>query len=111
MKKISQINYKQIYADILSYKYPEKIDKCRFFLEKDSLSSLEVIQLNTLIFGKNNTSTFNGMYRAYSKETMLKILEYQKVNRLNNTQLAKYFGLSRNTVAKWKKQFYIILKN
>lgn len=110
MKKINQINYKQIYTDILSCKFPEKIDNCRFFLEKNNLSSLDVIQLNNLIFGKNNTSTFNGKHRAYNKEEILKILKYQKCNKLNNTQLAMHFELSRNTVTKWKKLFSIVIK-
>lgn len=49
----------------------------------------------------------NKSHRAYSKEAIYKILEYQKKNCLNNTQLAKHFKLSRNTVTKWKILFNV----
>ena len=44
-------------------------------------------------------------FRAYNKLTIMEILEYQKKNNINNTELSRYFKLSRNTIAKWKKCF------
>jgi hypothetical protein len=36
------------------------------------------------------------------------MLDYQKKNKLTNSQLAKHFKLSRNTVTKWKRLFVSI---
>lgn len=93
-------NYKRIYSDILAKKYPEKTKACTPLLEKENLSTLDVLWLNEKIFGSNSPRL-----RSYSRRDVLKILEYQKKYNLNNTELANHFGLSRNTVAKWKKHF------
>ena len=103
MAKQTQIttpNYKRIYSDILKKKYPEKIEYCNSILQKTKLSTLDIIQLNEKIFGSNSPRL-----RSYSKSDILKILDYQKKHKLNNSQLANHFKLSRNTVAKWKKMF------
>lgn len=47
-------NYKQIYMDILSRKYPHKKEECEKLLEKKTLSALDVIELNEKIFGTAN---------------------------------------------------------
>ncbi|KFC19603.1 transposase [Chryseobacterium sp. FH1] len=99
-------DYKLIYSDILQSKYPEKIYSCKAILRKDNLSTLEVIKLNKLIFGvSDERSKENQRYRAYDKTAIINILEYQKTNKLNNTELACHFRLSRNTITKWKKFF------
>jgi len=96
-------DYKRIYSDIISQKYPEKKEKCMYFLKKENLSVLDVIKINKMVFEKNEENhTFNQKCRSYNTAAILEILEYQKKNQLNNTQLAKHFHLSRNTVAKWK---------
>lgn len=48
---------------------------------------------------------FNQQHRSYDKKAVMEILEYQKKNRLNNTQVAEHFKMSRNTIAKWKQIF------
>lgn len=100
-------NYKRIYTDILDQKYPHKKEKCTKLLNKRNLSSINIIELNTIIFGiaDQKTEHFNQRHRSYSKSDILKILDYQEEYRLNNCQLANHFKLSRNTVAKWKKMF------
>lgn len=102
-------NYKQIYLDILSKKCPHKEDECEKLLEKKSLSALDIIELNKKIFGTGNQQSekFNQSQRSYDKSDILQILNYQKEYKLNNTQLAIHFKLSRNTVAKWKKMFIV----
>ena len=102
MKELKKPNYKRIYNDLLSEKYPEKKEKCTKLLSKKHLSFVDIIRLNELIFGKSN-EVFNQQYRSYDKKTISEILEYQKKNNLNNTQLASHFKMSRNTVTKWKK--------
>ena len=99
-------NYKQIYVDILNKKFPNKKSECNTILSKSSISGMEIIALNKIIFGTNKESnSFNQKYRCYSKIDIIQILDYQKKNKLNNSQLANHFSLSRNTIAKWKKIF------
>lgn len=104
----SQPDYKRIYTDIINKKYPQKRIFCQSILEKNDLSALDVIKLNTLIFDaeKNvGVSNFNHSHRSYDQSAIIEILDYQLKNRLNNTQIANYFKISRNTLAKWKKIF------
>lgn len=100
-------NYKKIYADMITMKFPDKQEICRSILDKSKLSTIDIIDLQKKIFGINNISMgqFNQRYKSYDKSTILKILDYQKKNGLNNNELARHFNLSRNTVAKWKKLF------
>lgn len=99
-------NYKKIYTDLLDRKYPEKKQLCESILQKAIIESLDVICLNELIFGeKQRTSQKNNqLFKSYDKDTVIKILEHQKRYGLSNVQLATHFKLSRNTVAKWKKE-------
>ena len=101
-------NYKQIYIDILNKKYSHKKAECNTILSKSIISGMDVIALNKIIFGTNEEiNSFNRKHRSYSKSDILKILDYQKKNNLNNSQLAIHFSLSRNTIAKWKRMFII----
>jgi len=102
-------NYKNIYSDIVTKKFPHKQKECETLLTMDNLSFLNIIELNTIIFGTSDlqTENFNQKHRSYQKSDIIKILEYQKKYKLNNIQLANHFKLSRNTVAKWKKMFLV----
>ncbi|KAA2215698.1 helix-turn-helix domain-containing protein [Chryseobacterium sediminis] len=106
MKK-SQPNYKKIYRDIILKKYPEKMNICKLILEKTNFSMLDVININNMIFGTNNKDILinNQKFKSYDESTVLYILDYQRKNRLNNSQVANHFKLSRNSIAKWKKIF------
>lgn len=97
-------NYSRIYSDIINFKYPDRKHDCKTILNKQKLSVFDILELNRKIFGNHNKES-NQKYRSYNKSTILEILSYQKRNRLNNSQLALHFKLSRNTVAKWKKIF------
>jgi|SRR6218665_412683 len=96
-------DYKRIYSDILTKKYPHKREERKTLLAKESLSVLGIIELNKKIFGIPDKE--NQKHHSYSKSDILYILDYQKKHKLNNLQLANHFKLSRNTVAKWKKRF------
>ncbi|AZA83293.1 transposase [Chryseobacterium lactis] len=96
-------DYQKIYSDIINKKYPDKKDVCEYLLEKQHLSVLEVIELNQRIFG--STKKCSQKYRSYTESDILQMLDYQRKNQLNNTELAQYFSLSRNSVTKWKRQF------
>ena len=100
------INYQQIFRDILDTKYPEKKKVCIPLLQKENLSAMDIVKINTEIFGiSRENETSNQKHRSYHKSDILKILNYQKKHKFNNSQLARHFKLSRNTVAKWKKMF------
>lgn len=103
MKK-GQPDYRKIYSDMISTKYPEKTDICQDTLDKQTISAMDIIHLHNLLFkGKDEeTFNFNQKLKSYDYETIGSILDYQRKHNLNNTQLAKHFKLSRNTVARWK---------
>ncbi len=106
--KASTPNYKQIYLDILQDKCTETNEKCQIILRKKDLTALDIVEINQKIFGINSESfRFNQKCKSYSKAAILKILEYQKSNCLNNVQTAKHFNMSRNTIASWKKLFLV----
>ncbi|MCS4304925.1 helix-turn-helix domain-containing protein [Chryseobacterium sp. BIGb0232] len=99
-------DYKKIYSDIINIKYPEKEEMCRIFLSKENLSVLDVIQINKVLFNTNSSDNtqFNQRHRSYDVSAISHILDYQKKYQLNNSQLAKHFKLSRNTITKWKSK-------
>lgn len=97
-------NYNRIYKDLIELKYPEKKIICEVFLQKKVLSALDVIKLNHLLFSDESDS-FNQKLRSYDEKAILEILLYQKINALNNMEVASHFKLSRNTIAKWKRLF------
>ncbi len=105
----SSPNYKKIFTDIIQMKFPEKEEECRSLLAKDNLSVFDIILLNDKIFGQSSGKhdKTNQKHKSYSKKDILKILDYQKKNNLNNMQTAAYFKLSRNTIGKWKKIFLV----
>jgi len=100
------INYQQIFRDILDTKCPEKKKVCIPLLQKVNLSAMDIVKINTEIFGiSRENETSNQRHRSYNKSDILQILEYQQKHKLNNSQLANHFNISRNTVTKWKKMF------
>lgn len=101
-------DYRRIYSDMITMKYPEKLKDCFSILEKDKLTTLDIIEINQLIFGKHDTNNkFNQQHKSYKKSDILKILEYQKKNNYNNSQVANHFKLSRNSIIKWKKKYIV----
>jgi DNA-binding transcriptional regulator YiaG len=108
-RKVQNIapDYRRIYSDIISIKYPERFQDCKILLEKPMLTVLDIIKLDRKIFGSGDESTqvFNQKHKSYSKSDILKILDFQKKENLNNSQTAKYFNISRNSLSKWKKIF------
>ena len=100
-------NYKNIYLDIISKKFPSKTDTYDKILSKKILSNYDVIVLNKELFPNAKNQTENQKLKSYTKETILKILDYQKDKKLNVTELARHFSISRNTIAKWRK-IYIV---
>lgn len=95
------INYKKIFRDIIEFKFPEKSELRAIVLEKEIVDFYDVLVLNRLIFGEENK---DNKHKSYDPATIIKVLNYQKVNKLNNVETARKFNLSRNTVSAWKKR-------
>jgi len=109
MKKNITPNYKLIFLDIIEEKFSDRKDICMPIINKNELSQFDVIELNQKIFGSIDKAAFtlNQKHKAYNKSSILKILNYQIENHLSNIQTAAIFKLSRNTIAKWKKDFTV----
>lgn len=106
MKNNKSPDYQRIFTDIIDFKYPDKKEICRSLLKKEILSTLDILKLNELIFGKESKEVmkFNQSHKVYDKNTINYILKYQKENKLSNSHIAIRFKLSRCTIAKWKKE-------
>lgn len=95
-------NYKTIYMDMILQKFPEKIEKCELLLSKNNLTALDIIKVNDILFRSHNS---NQKHRAYKEIDIIKILQFQHLNKMSNSQLALHYKVSRNTITKWKKHF------
>ncbi|UZT97994.1 helix-turn-helix domain-containing protein [Chryseobacterium fluminis] len=100
-------NYTKIYYDLLLEKQPEKLkDKKIKSLISDLTTAEKVLKFNELIFGPQGEDSINNhKLRSYNKETIIKILQYQKKHNLSKRFTAKIYGLSRTTIQKWHKDF------
>lgn len=96
-------DYKKIYTLLIERKFPNKSNDCKSILSKEELNIFDIQSLQKILFDKKNFKE-NQKLKAYDKETIIYILNYQKLNHLNNSELALYFKMSRNTIAKWHKQ-------
>ena len=107
MGNSNPVKYKKIYSNLIEKRFPEKAKLLEAFSHKNELSQLDVIDLNQKIFGSSQeeNSKINQKFKSYNSEVICKILEYQKNHQLNNTELAKHFNLSRNTVRAWRKKY------
>ncbi len=104
--QVIEPNYVRIYKDLIERKFPDKTQLLAEILSKEKLSALEVIDLNGKLFSNNKLAVkLNQKHKSYQKEDILKILKYQSVENLNNTEIAKIYNLSRNTISKWRKEF------
>lgn len=102
-------DYRRIYMDLISKEHPDKMQLFKELFVEEDISNLDIIKINSIIFNAQEkiTKEFNIRHRSYDKSSIFQILEYQKKNKLNNTQLANHFKLSRNTITKWKKHLSI----
>jgi len=103
-------NYKRIYLDIIKFKYPDKAADCEGILRKKELTNLDVITINNIIFSDGLKEQADGkvrkIFKAYDRNDIFYILDYQKKNNLNNIQISEHFKISRNTITRWKRFFF-----
>lgn len=93
-------DYVKIFSDIISKKFPPKFSACQYLLEKEKLSSLDVVALTRILFPD---CEINNKHKSYDDESIAQILEYQRKTKMTNQETASVFKLSRNTLAAWKK--------
>jgi response regulator of citrate/malate metabolism len=98
-------NYSKIYHDLLQSEYPEKLKDVKVTeLLQNLNTSDEVIKFNEKLFKQSKESLENNQkLRTYDRETMLKILMYQKQHGFSSNYISKKYKISRTTIAKWKK--------
>ncbi|MCA6067788.1 helix-turn-helix domain-containing protein [Chryseobacterium sp. RG1] len=99
-------NYKLIFQDIIEKKFPDKKDICEPLLKKKTLSNIDIININKILFGKDQKEVLNQKHRSYDETSIFEILKFQKQNNLTNSDVARHYKLSKNTIAKWKKIFF-----
>ncbi|MET3037668.1 helix-turn-helix domain-containing protein [Chryseobacterium sp. NRRL B-14859] len=100
MKKIP--DYRKIYTDLIHKRFPEK-SHLLALLDKKELTALDIIDIDNRL--SPLVQIDNPKFRSYDKKTILKILDYQKKNRYSNIEIEREFGISRNTISKWRKMF------
>ncbi|KPE50892.1 transposase [Chryseobacterium indologenes] len=100
-------DYRKIYTDMVNERYPDKKGEIKSILSKENLSMMDVITCSSIISGKEDEKTFsfNQKHRFFDEYSILHILDFQKKNGYNNTQISRHFKLSRNTISKWKKRY------
>ncbi|SHG37327.1 transposase [Chryseobacterium sp. OV279] len=101
-------DFKLIYTDIINEKFPEKINNPVIRNKLNALhTASDILKFNALIFGQATYSIEckSQRLRSYDEPSVREILNYQKKNRLTNTETANHFKTSRNTIARWKSVY------
>ncbi|TDX87247.1 helix-turn-helix domain-containing protein [Epilithonimonas xixisoli] len=98
-------NYTRIYLDIIKYKNKEKIVSQELVKKINNIKIVkDILEIEKELF-KDNYLRQNQKLKSYDEPTIKLILKYQKKNQLTNLELAKQYNISRNTIARWKKNF------
>lgn len=111
LKKNFSPNYKVIFEDLAKERYKDLVPK---YIQQriESLNNhLDVLELNKLIFNQNYSSKETAQMKAYDRASIEKVLQTQVKYNLSNREIATMFHLSRNTVAKWKKEYLDSINN
>lgn len=103
---IHKPDFGKIFQEIAEKKNLPKAEQDRIAEQKE-WGSLEVIKTNEELFVKRNKENlkFNQQHKAYDKSSIRKLLDYQKRNQLNNSEMTRMFKLNRITLGKWQRCF------
>src|SRR5690606_26634771 len=87
-------DFGKIFREMAERKKLPELERKRIAEQKE-WNSLEVIKTNEELFAKRSKENlkFNQQHRAYDESSIKKLLEYQKRNKLNNTEMIKQFKL------------------
>ena len=97
-------NYQKIYKEITERFHQDKIQEIKPYLNKKQWNTLDVMSVNNILTDENEIQDKDRIHKAYDEQTINAILQHQKEFELNNSELARYFKISRNTVLNWKKR-------
>ncbi|WP_156424176.1 hypothetical protein [Myroides odoratus] len=99
-------NYNNIYRDLIEKQFPERVEEFSSLLSVDITNSIQVIELNNLLFYQfDNIKEWNNQkFKSYDLISVMKILKFQEENSLSNVDVSNFFRISRNTLASWKKK-------
>ncbi|MBK5719844.1 hypothetical protein JGH11_03050 [Dysgonomonas sp. Marseille-P4677] len=65
--------YHKLYADMIREKYPDLEQSCANYLNKKNRTTLDVIEINTILFAKKQeVIAFNQRHRVYDQECILR---------------------------------------
>lgn len=101
-------DFKLIYTDIINEKFPEKINDPLIRNKLETLhTAVDVLKFNILVFGESDYTILSKSQRlrSYDEASIREILDYQRKNKLTNTETGNHFRVSRNTIARWRSFF------
>jgi|SRR5690554_4792612 len=103
---INKPDFGKIFREMAKRKNLPESEQKRIAEQKE-WNSLDVIETNEKLFAKHNKESlkFNQNHKAYDRKSIREILDYQKKNKLNNSETMRLFKLSRNTISKWNRLF------
>ena len=104
-------NYKVIFQDLAKKQFGENIPKDIQSRIEHLQNHLDILELNKLIFNLSYSSKETSKMKAYDRASIQRVLQTQAEEKLSNHSLALMFHLSRNTVAKWKKEYQEAIDN
>ncbi|MCB9201843.1 MAG: helix-turn-helix domain-containing protein [Flavobacteriales bacterium] len=95
-------NYTKIYKDLLSAKNEDTS-----IIKGKITTSLEVIKISDTVnqSGDEQMQKENYKLRAYDKDSVKEILEYQKEHNYTDSYISRKYGISRTTIKKWKDHY------
>jgi aryl carrier-like protein len=101
-------NYKEIYLNLISEKFPKKLEDPKVMWKLEHLdSALNIIELNDLLFhnGKREINITDSRLRSYTQDEIIRILKYQEQYKKSNTDIINKYGMTRATLNTWRKRF------
>ena len=104
-KKNLNPDYKAIFQDLAQQQFGEDIPLDIQNRIEHLSSHLDVLEVNKLIFNQNYSSKETAQMKAYDRASIEKVLQTQEKDQLSNREIALMFHLSRNTIAKWRKEY------
>ena len=104
-KKNLNPNYKAIFQDLAQQQFGEDIPLDIENKIEHLSNHLDVLEVNKLIFNQNYSSKETAQMKAYDRASIEKVLQIQEKDSLSNREIALMFHFSRNTIAKWRKEY------
>ena len=98
-------NYKNIFQDLAQQQFGEIIPLDIQNRIEHLSNHLDALELDKLIFNQNYSSKETAQMKAYDRASIEKVPQTQEKDKLSNREIALMFHFSRNTIAKWRKEY------